>query len=79
MLIKIWLQHKATIIFVTHDLREAIYLSDRILFLSKGPSKILYDYKIKLKRPREMESKNIENTRRRILNDYPKIFKENNK
>ena len=36
MLIKLWENQKNTIIFVTHDLREAMYLSDRILFLSKG-------------------------------------------
>ena len=74
MLINMWLQQKTTIIFVTHDIREAIYLGDRILFLSKGPSKVIYDYKVNLKRPREMENKDIENLRSELMQNHPSII-----
>ena len=63
LLLKLWKKSKITIIFVTHDLNEAISLSDRIIFLSKLPSKIILDYKIKLSRPREIDSKKVQSLR----------------
>jgi NitT/TauT family transport system ATP-binding protein len=74
MLIKLWEDQKTTIIFVTHDLREAIYLSDRILFLSKGPSKVIHDFKINIKRPREIDNKEIEIIRTRLIKNHPEIL-----
>ena len=75
MLITMWQQQQNTIIFVTHDLREAISLGDRILFLSKSPSKIIYDYEISLSRPRDIEDKNIEKIRNKLLKSNPSIIK----
>ena len=79
MLVNIWQQQKTTIIFVTHDLREAIFLGDRILFLSKGPSKVIYDYNINLDRPRDMESKDIENIRNELIKNNPSVITGVNK
>ena len=79
MLVNIWQQQKTTIIFVTHDLREAIFLGDRILFLSKGPSKVIYDYNINLDRPRDMENKDIENIRNKLIKNDPSIITGTNK
>ena len=79
MLINIWQQQKTTIIFVTHDLREAIFLGDRILFLSKGPSKVIYDYNINLDRPRDMENKDIENIRNELIKNNPSVITGVNK
>ena len=59
LLIKLWKKNKPTIIFVTHNLDEAIELSDRIFFLSNLPSKVMLDYKINLKRPRKLDNKKI--------------------
>ena len=50
-------ENKPIIIFVTHDLDEAIELADRICFLSNLPSKILLDYEVNLNRPRNQNSK----------------------
>ncbi len=74
ILLRSWQNQKTTILFVTHDIREAIYLSDRILFLSKGPSKIIYDLKINIKRPRETEDNEIENIRKNLLEKHPEIL-----
>jgi NitT/TauT family transport system ATP-binding protein len=52
-LLRIWEELGITIIFVTHDLDEAIYLSDRLLVLSERPAVVLKDIPIKLKRPRD--------------------------
>ena len=64
LLISLWKQKKPIIIFVTHDLNEAIQLSDRILFLSNLPAKILLDYKINIKRPRKINSAAVSSLKR---------------
>ena len=57
LLINLWKKNKPTVIFVSHDLDEAIELADRIFFLSGLPSKILLEHKINLTRPRNINSK----------------------
>jgi NitT/TauT family transport system ATP-binding protein len=52
MLLQIWERFQQTIIFVTHDIDEGIYLSDRVIVLTRSPSEILKDYAIDLPRPR---------------------------
>ena len=74
MLIKLWTNQPTTIIFVTHDLREAIYLSDRIIFLSKPPSSIILDTKVDIKRPRSLEHKLIEKVRKSIFKKTQNYF-----
>ena len=74
MLTSLWTKEPTTIVFVTHDLREAIYLSDRIVFLSKAPSKVILDKKVNIKRPRKLEDKKIESLRNDILKVTQDIF-----
>ena len=57
LLIKLWKKNKQTIVFVTHDLDEAIELADRIFFLSNLPAIILLDHEINLTRPRNQNNK----------------------
>jgi NitT/TauT family transport system ATP-binding protein len=45
----------ATVLFVSHEIDEAIYLSDRIILLSQRPAKMFASYKITLPRPRKIE------------------------
>ncbi|MGH7831379.1 MAG: ABC transporter ATP-binding protein [Candidatus Binatia bacterium] len=52
MLVDIWAQTKKTILFVTHSVREAVFLSDRIVVLSRRPSKVREIIEVKLPRPR---------------------------
>ena len=52
-LLRIWnLQHK-TIVMVTHDIAEALYLADRVIVLSERPARIKLDLKVRLPRPRK--------------------------
>ena len=76
LLIKLWKKNKPIIIFVTHDLDEAIELADRIFFLSNLPSKILLDYKINLSRPRNQNSKKFI-TLKRLLSSTTRLKKKN--
>lgn len=51
-LLDLWRDYKRTVIFVTHDLVEAITLSDRIFLLTKRPASIKCHYRVGLPRPR---------------------------
>src|SRR5699024_11734888 len=51
---KIWQEEKKTVVFVTHSIREAIKLSDRVLIMGARPGTIIKDIRIDLNRPREL-------------------------
>lgn len=53
LLVDLWQQRETTVIFVTHNLQEAIYLADRIIFLSDAPSSIIHQSVVDLPRPRK--------------------------
>jgi NitT/TauT family transport system ATP-binding protein len=55
-LIGIWREMRQTIILVTHDLDEAVTLSDRIIILSRPPSRILLDQHVDIPHPRDVFS-----------------------
>ncbi|MBP2666738.1 MAG: transporter, partial [Firmicutes bacterium] len=50
---RVWYQQKRTIIFVTNNIEEAVYLGDRIVLLSKCPASVKQIYNIDLPRPRD--------------------------
>jgi NitT/TauT family transport system ATP-binding protein len=56
-LLKIWSQYRKPIIFVTHDIEEAVLLGDRVIVLTSGPGRIKEEIEIELTRPRDMEIK----------------------
>ena len=49
---EIWLETRTTIVFITHSIEEAIFLSDRVVVLTKRPGRVLSDHKVDLPRPR---------------------------
>jgi NitT/TauT family transport system ATP-binding protein len=53
--IRLWEQERPTVIFVTHDLEEAILLSDRVILMASRPGRIVADLRIDLDRPRTSE------------------------
>ena len=54
-LLDLWQELRATVLFVTHDLEEAIAMADRLLLLSAGPNAtIKADYPVRLPRPRNV-------------------------
>ena len=55
-LLRTWQQTGATIIFVTHDLDEAVYLADRVLLLAGTPARIVRENTVDLPRPRSRDA-----------------------
>lgn len=56
-LLRIWKEHRKTVIYVTHDIEEAILLGDRILVMSGRPGHIRMDIPIPLERPRHLANR----------------------
>lgn len=54
-LLQLWSSQKASVVFVTHDLEEAISLADRVVVLTSGPATVKGVYTIDLPRPRKVE------------------------
>jgi NitT/TauT family transport system ATP-binding protein len=59
-LLGIWQETKQTVLFVTHDLEEAVGLSDRVITMTAGPGTILSDRKSGLARPRDLQEVRFE-------------------
>ena len=75
-LLTLWAKLKTTILFITHDIEEAIYLSDRIWVLSPRPSQIIDEIKIAFPRPRNQVTTRAEGGFMKIRNDiYRQIRK----
>lgn len=55
LLLDVWEKIRPTILFITHDIDEAIFLGDRILVMSCRPGKIFREFKVTLNRPRDYE------------------------
>jgi NitT/TauT family transport system ATP-binding protein len=57
MLLKVWDETASTILFVTHDVEEAVYLADRIFIMSAHPGTIVEDVQVPFDRPRDLNLK----------------------
>ncbi|HLY12242.1 MAG TPA: ABC transporter ATP-binding protein [Planctomycetota bacterium] len=66
-LIRIWQEEKKTILFVTHDIEEAVQLADRVLVMSRRPATIQEVVPVPLPRPRDLDSAEYLAARDRIF------------
>ncbi|MGH7033105.1 MAG: ABC transporter ATP-binding protein [Stellaceae bacterium] len=57
-LLRIWERDRKTILFVTHDIDEAIYLADRVIVMSASPGRVVREIAVALERPRRLEIRN---------------------
>lgn len=69
LLLALWKDLGHTILFVTHDINEAIFLADRILMMEKNPGRIRRDMAVALPRPRKKESEAFHRFYRQIRSE----------
>ena len=55
-LLRIWKEHRKLVVYVTHDIREAILLGDRVLVMTGHPGRIREEIRVPLERPRDLAS-----------------------
>jgi len=64
---RIWVETGRTIIFVTHNVREAVRLGDRVVLLTFRPGRVKSEFPIDLSRPRHLEDPEVAATARQVL------------
>jgi NitT/TauT family transport system ATP-binding protein len=65
-LLRLWHETRTTMLFVTHDLDEAVYLADRVVLLGGKPAGIVRDFPVGLPRPRERDTVHFSDAVREI-------------
>jgi len=73
LLMELWQQRPHTILFVTHDLREAIALADRLVFLSASPMSVVSEVEVTIPRTERDNEQMIESFRQHLLTHHPEI------
>lgn len=66
-LLEVWQRRQDTIIFVTHNVDEAVFLADEIVVLSRRPTRVLKSIPLELPRPRDRTSAQCNQIRRQVL------------
>jgi NitT/TauT family transport system ATP-binding protein len=69
LLQRIWLRDRKTVVFVTHDVREALVLGDRVVVMAARPGRVLHDLEVRLPRPRDPDDEALVELSRRIRDD----------
>ena len=59
LLQRIWLRDRKTVVFVTHDVREAIVLGDRVVVMAARPGRVIRDLEVELPRPRDPDDERV--------------------
>ena len=65
----LWMESSKTMVFVTHNVREAAVLADRILVMSGSPGRVISEHPVDLPRPRHMEDPGLMPLAARVLAD----------
>ena len=73
LLIRVWQERPHTVLFVTHDLREAITLADRLIFLSATPTRVLHQVTVDIPRTEREQETAVEAFRQQLISGHPEI------
>jgi len=73
---RIWKERKKTIVFVTHNVREAACLGDRVLLFSPHPGRIQEEFQIDLPRPRDINTVDLAGYAAKIMGSLKKFIEE---
>ncbi|MFT8314515.1 MAG: ABC transporter ATP-binding protein [Clostridium sp.] len=66
---KIWWETKKTVVFVTHNVEEAVLLGDRVIVMAANPGRVKQEFKIELARPREAQSCDLAYVASQVMKD----------
>jgi NitT/TauT family transport system ATP-binding protein len=66
LLQRVWMRDRKTVVFVTHDVREALVLGDRVVVMAARPGRVLQDLEVHLPRPRDPDEPALVEMSRRI-------------
>ena len=75
LLVNLWSKRPHKILYVTHDLREAIALADRLIFLDTQPMSVIKEVTVTIPRKDRSKEIKIEQFRQQLFIDYPEITK----
>ena len=70
----LWRRHRPTVLFVTHDLIEALSLADRVVFLSPRPGRVVWEQPVELPRPRGRDDPGVEHLRAELFARHPELL-----
>lgn len=73
-IVKIWEKEKKTIVFITNNIEEAVYLADRIILMTNCPAEVKQEYEINLPRPRDYTSDEFLRIREMITSNMDKTL-----
>ncbi|MNC33552.1 Aliphatic sulfonates import ATP-binding protein SsuB [compost metagenome] len=73
VLLDIWQSNKTTMLFVTHDLDEAVFLGERVVIMNPRPGHIRNILPIDLPFPRKRSSTSFQELRRLVLSEFEKV------
>lgn len=71
-LLRLWREDRPTMLLVTHDLDEALYLADRVVVLGGEPSRVTLELEVALPRPRPRDGQSLARLRARLLAELPR-------
>lgn len=74
LLLSLWQQQGPTVFFVTHQLREAVTLADRIVFVSKRPATVILDHRLPPDRTRDVASDSTSQLCAELLQRHPLLL-----
>jgi len=66
---RIWVKQRCTVIMVTHDIEEALYLGDRVIVMDARPGRIKHEIKVDLAHPRERTSSLLQGYKEQLLDE----------
>jgi NitT/TauT family transport system ATP-binding protein len=73
-LVELWQGTRPAVLYVTHELREALAVADRVLFLSPGPGRVVLELPVDLPRPREPRDPAVGALHDRLLARHPELL-----
>lgn len=74
LLLDVWEQQRCRVLFVTHDLREAVQLADRILFMSASPARVLAEVEVGVARHRRMSTAAIDARLHELQHEFERHY-----